>query len=97
MLDRLGVRYSLRLAALRMRETGRKGELYTYSRKYLTECLNRGDIDLAMKLLEDQKDKLGWALVLGLVQQELERLLEGGRCWCSQPVQRMVNVCDMLG
>ena len=42
LLARLGDRESLMVAALLMRETGGKGELY--SRQCLTDCLYRGDL-----------------------------------------------------
>ena len=97
LLARLGDRESLMVAALLMRETGGKGELY--SRQCLTDCLYRGDTVLAMKLLDDQKDKLGWALVLCLVQREVLRLVKGGKVEGEvKPVLRMVkDECDKLG
>ena len=48
-----------------------------------------------MKLLEDKKDKLGWAFVMCLVEKEFHRLLEGGDVQ-APPVLRMVEPCDKL-
>ena len=33
-----------------------------------------------MKLLEDKKDKIGWAFVMCLVEKEFHRLLGEGMC-----------------
>ena len=43
-----------------------------------------------MKLLEDKKDKLGWAFVMCLVETA------GGGEVQVQPVLRMVEACDKL-
>ena len=63
MLARLGDIVSSRVAALLMRKTGWKGELYCIAASQChTDCLYGGEIVLAMKLLEDKKDKLGGPL-----------------------------------
>ena len=46
---------------------------------------------MAMKLLEDKKDKLGWAFVMCLVETA------GGGEVQVQPVLRMVEACTKLG
>ena len=75
LLARLGDRESLRVAALLMSKTGWKGEFYCIAGSVIqTVC---------MKLLEDNKDMLGWNFVMYLVEKMLHRLLVESRCRCK--------------
>ena len=70
-----GGRVSLRVAALLMSKTGWKGEFYCIAGSVIqTVC---------MKLLEDNKDMLGWNFVMCLVEKMLHRLLGESRCRCK--------------
>ena len=49
---------------------------------------------MPIKLLEDKKDKLGWAMCL--VEKKVKQTNGGGEVQV-QPVLRMVEACDKLG
>lgn len=42
----------------------------------MTDCLYNGDIELALNLVKEQKESIGWAMVLCLVHKEVLKLVE---------------------
>ena len=57
-----------------------EGRVVFYSR----DCLYGGELVLAIKLLEEKKENLGWAFVMCLVQKRLKTdCCREGRCRCN--------------